>query len=111
MHAKNLWSVESAAYSKYLLKLVKEAFETLCANLSSSARLLIDVYICSWMLHVPEPDLFYRCDYIIASDGQPHSFTTAAQEEIVANVIEPMAADGLRTICIAYKTFVKGEII
>ncbi|XP_064604968.1 plasma membrane calcium-transporting ATPase 2-like isoform X2 [Liolophura sinensis] len=50
-----------------------------------------------------------KCDYIIGTDGQPHTFSTAAQEEIVANIIEPMAADGLRTICIAYKTFVKEE--
>lgn len=29
---------------------------------------------------------------------------------MVANVIEPMASEGLRTICIAYKDFVTGNL-
>ena len=30
------------------------------------------------------------------------------QEIVVRNVIEPMASNGLRTICLAYKEFVTG---
>ena len=38
-------------------------------------------------------------------------FTARDQEQIVSNVIEPMACDGLRTICIAYKDYVTGKFI
>ena len=38
-----------------------------------------------------------------------HSFGSPKkkQEKLVKNVIEPMASDGLRTICLAYKDYVK----
>ena len=42
--------------------------------------------------------------------GAVKSFTSHEQEEIVSNVIEPMACDGLRTICIAYKDYVTGKV-
>jgi Ca2+ transporting ATPase len=49
-----------------------------------------------------------KCSWIIGKDGTPHRFSTSDQESMVANVIEPMASEGLRTICIAYKDFVTG---
>jgi len=36
-------------------------------------------------------------------------FTASDQEQIIDSVIEPMACDGLRTICVAYKDYVTGE--
>lgn len=36
-------------------------------------------------------------------------FSIADQEETVANVIEPMAKEGLRTISVAYKDYVSGQ--
>jgi Ca2+ transporting ATPase len=47
-----------------------------------------------------------KCNFIVGRDGEPMKFTPADQETMVANVIEPMACDGLRTICVAYKDFV-----
>ena len=44
------------------------------------------------------------------SRGTVQSFTSRDQEQIVSNVIEPMACDGLRTICIAYKDYVTGKL-
>jgi hypothetical protein len=38
-------------------------------------------------------------------------FSAADQENLVKNVIEPMASDGLRTICVAYKNYVKGTCL
>ena len=38
--------------------------------------------------------------------AEPVPFTAVDQEDLVRTVIEPMASDGLRTICIAYKDFV-----
>ena len=37
--------------------------------------------------------------------GKPIKFTESDQEQLVHSVIEPMASDGLRTICVAYKQF------
>ncbi|XP_041348838.1 plasma membrane calcium-transporting ATPase 2-like isoform X2 [Gigantopelta aegis] len=50
-----------------------------------------------------------KCNYMFHTDGTIKEFTANDQEEMVHSVIEPMASDGLRTICIAYKDFVKGE--
>lgn len=46
-----------------------------------------------------------RCDWIMDKDGNPRRFTPADAEAMVSNVIEPMACEGLRTICVAYKDF------
>lgn len=51
----------------------------------------------------------FRCEYIIGADGNAKPFTIADQEDLVANVIEPMAMNGLRTICVAFKDFVRGN--
>ncbi|XP_076447724.1 plasma membrane calcium-transporting ATPase 2-like isoform X3 [Babylonia areolata] len=50
-----------------------------------------------------------KCNFILNKEGKAEPFTISHQEELVKTVIEPMASDGLRTICIAYKDFVKGE--
>merc|ERR1719483_149920 len=50
-----------------------------------------------------------KCTYILDSNGVPKPFSLEEQEKTVQDVIEPMACDGLRTICCAYKDFVSGE--
>lgn len=47
-----------------------------------------------------------KCNWIIGKDGEPVKFTHRDQETVVSNVIQPMASDGLRTICVAYKDYV-----
>jgi Ca2+ transporting ATPase len=49
--------------------------------------------------------VYFRCNFILDCEGKPKPFSVEDQENIVKNVIEPMAGDGLRTICIAYKDF------
>lgn len=44
-----------------------------------------------------------RCSKIIAKGGTIESFSAHAQEQMVTDVIEPLAAQALRTISIAYK--------
>lgn len=39
------------------------------------------------------------------SQGQPRAFKLKDRDEMVRKVIEPMACDGLRTICVAYRDF------
>nr|AML22898.1 plasma membrane calcium ATPase [Tridacna squamosa] len=48
-----------------------------------------------------------KCSHLIDCKGEPKPFTIEMQEQIVKTVIEPMAGDGLRTICIAYKDYKK----
>lgn len=47
-----------------------------------------------------------RCSYIYGTEGKLLQFTHEDQDKLVKNVIEPMACDGLRTICVAYKDYV-----
>ncbi|KAG9508552.1 Plasma membrane calcium-transporting ATPase 2, partial [Fragariocoptes setiger] len=48
-----------------------------------------------------------KCVYIYGENGELKRFTQQDQERLVSQVIEPMACDGLRTICIAYKDYVR----
>ncbi|KAK7490555.1 hypothetical protein BaRGS_00018158 [Batillaria attramentaria] len=48
-----------------------------------------------------------KCNFILDKNGESQPFTAMQQDELVKNVIEPMASNGLRTICMAYKDFVK----
>lgn len=50
-----------------------------------------------------------KCAFIYGHDGRLEKFTRDMQERLLKQVIEPMACDGLRTICVAYKEFVPGK--
>lgn len=46
-----------------------------------------------------------KCAWILNSSGEPEPFLETEQEHVMRHVIEPMASDGLRTICVAYKNY------
>ncbi len=46
-----------------------------------------------------------RCSHVFDASGQPRVFKAKDRDEMVRKVIEPMACDGLRTICIAMRDF------
>ncbi|XP_029006138.1 plasma membrane calcium-transporting ATPase 1-like isoform X1 [Betta splendens] len=46
-----------------------------------------------------------KCSRILDAQGQPRTFKPKDRDEMVRKVIEPMACDGLRTICVAYREF------
>ncbi|XP_071987670.1 plasma membrane calcium-transporting ATPase 2 [Engystomops pustulosus] len=46
-----------------------------------------------------------KCSKILNGAGEPRLFKPRDRDEMVKKVIEPMASDGLRTICIAYRDF------
>ncbi|KAM5148907.1 plasma membrane calcium-transporting ATPase 2 isoform 1-T1 [Mantella aurantiaca] len=46
-----------------------------------------------------------KCSKIMNAAGEPRIFKARDRDEMVKKVIEPMACDGLRTICIAYRDF------
>lgn len=48
-----------------------------------------------------------KCMFIYGKDGKLDRFTKDEQDRVVRNVIEPMAMDGLRTICVAFKDYVR----
>lgn len=46
-----------------------------------------------------------KCCKILNESGEPRVFRPRDRDEMVKKVIEPMACDGLRTICVAYRDF------
>ncbi|XP_013411879.1 plasma membrane calcium-transporting ATPase 2 [Lingula anatina] len=48
-----------------------------------------------------------RCTFILGAGGRVRPFSAHDADNLIKRVIEPMAMDGLRTIGIAYKDFVK----
>ena len=57
-------------------------------------------------LHLTDPSpTSSRCCKILNGAGEPRVFRPRDRDEMVKKVIEPMACDGLRTICVAYRDF------
>jgi Ca2+ transporting ATPase len=50
---------------------------------------------------------FERCKQIIGEDNQPKDLSDHEKKKIIHDVIEKMANEGLRAICIAYRDFGK----
>uniref|UniRef100_A0AAR2LT53 Calcium-transporting ATPase n=1 Tax=Pygocentrus nattereri TaxID=42514 RepID=A0AAR2LT53_PYGNA len=50
-----------------------------------------------------------KCSHILDAAGQPRVFKPKDRDEMVRKVIEPMACDGLRTICVAKRDFIGDE--
>ncbi|XP_060036681.1 plasma membrane calcium-transporting ATPase 2 isoform X2 [Erinaceus europaeus] len=46
-----------------------------------------------------------KCCKILSGEGEPRAFRPRDRDEMVKKVIEPMASDGLRTICVAFRDF------
>nr|XP_020648695.1 plasma membrane calcium-transporting ATPase 3 [Pogona vitticeps] len=53
--------------------------------------------------------LLKKCTNILNSNGELRAFRPRDRDEMIKKVIEPMACDGLRTICIAYRDFPAGK--
>lgn len=50
-----------------------------------------------------------KCSWFLGRNGQLVPFSQKEADRLVREIIEPMACDGLRTICLAYKDYVPGE--
>jgi len=48
----------------------------------------------------------FRCTWLVCDDCKLRQFPQADQDKMITTLIEPMANDALRTICIAYKDYV-----
>ncbi|XP_069320563.1 plasma membrane calcium-transporting ATPase 3 isoform X7 [Eulemur rufifrons] len=53
--------------------------------------------------------LLKKCTNILNSNGELRGFRPRDRDDMVKKIIEPMACDGLRTICIAYRDFSAGQ--
>ncbi|XP_011811238.1 PREDICTED: plasma membrane calcium-transporting ATPase 3 isoform X1 [Colobus angolensis palliatus] len=53
--------------------------------------------------------LLKKCTNILNSSGELRGFRPRDRDDMVRKIIEPMACDGLRTICIAYRDFSAGQ--
>lgn len=51
----------------------------------------------------------FRCCRILLTSGEPKAFKPRDRDDLVKKVIEPMASEGLRTICLAYRDFPVSE--
>ncbi|XP_078276464.1 LOW QUALITY PROTEIN: plasma membrane calcium-transporting ATPase 1-like [Rhinoraja longicauda] len=51
--------------------------------------------------------LLRKCTKLVNKGGDVVAFKARERDEMVKKVIEPMACEGLRTICLAYRDFVK----
>lgn len=52
-----------------------------------------------------DPVLCCRCCKILTASGEAKAFKPRDKDDLVKKVIEPMASEGLRTICLAYRDF------
>ncbi|KAK0399648.1 hypothetical protein QR680_003144 [Steinernema hermaphroditum] len=50
-----------------------------------------------------------KCKWFLGKNGQLTKFSPKDCDRLVRDVIEPMASDGLRTICLAFKDYVPGN--
>ncbi|XP_078500810.1 plasma membrane calcium-transporting ATPase 4 isoform X2 [Lissotriton helveticus] len=50
-----------------------------------------------------------KCTKILDKNGDVNNFKVKDRDEMVTKVIEPMACDGLRTICLAFRDFPAGS--
>ena len=49
--------------------------------------------------------IFYRCSWILNEESQATALDRDARKQLKENIIDRMAIQGLRTICVAYKDF------
>lgn len=50
-----------------------------------------------------------KCNFIYGKGGQLQRFPSDEQDRLVRTVIEPMAMEALRTICVAYKDYIYSD--
>ena len=51
-----------------------------------------------------------KCGYYLDEKGLPIKITKTKYNSIISNVVEKMASNGLRTICVAYRDFLPAKI-
>lgn len=50
-----------------------------------------------------------RCNSLIASDGSIRGLEESERKNLKTSIVEPMTENGLRTICVAYKDYIRSS--
>ncbi|XP_062998124.1 plasma membrane calcium-transporting ATPase 4 isoform X4 [Elgaria multicarinata webbii] len=90
---------EEKLYKVYTFNSVRKSMSTVLKNPDGSFR----------MYSKGASEIILRkCTKILEKNGEPRIFKVKDRDEMVKKVIEPMACQGLRTICLAYRDFPAG---
>nr|XP_028603416.1 plasma membrane calcium-transporting ATPase 1 isoform X4 [Podarcis muralis] len=91
---------EEALYKVYTFNSVRKSMSTVLKNSDGSFRIFSKG---------ASEIVLKKCFKILSSNGETKVFRPRDRDDIVKTVIEPMASEGLRTICLAFRDFPAGE--
>uniref|UniRef100_A0A4W5KAY9 Calcium-transporting ATPase n=1 Tax=Hucho hucho TaxID=62062 RepID=A0A4W5KAY9_9TELE len=93
---------EEKLFKVYTFNSVRKSMSTVLKNADGSYRMFSKG---------ASEILLKKCCKIMTASGEAKVFKPRDKDDVVKNVIEPMASEGLRTICLAYRDFppVDGE--
>ncbi|MBN3304068.1 AT2B1 ATPase, partial [Amia calva] len=91
---------EEKLYKVYTFNSVRKSMSTVLKNSDGSYRMFSKG---------ASEILLKKCYKIINANGEAKVFRPRDRDDMVKKVIEPMASEGLRTICLAYRDFPAGE--
>uniref|UniRef100_A0A3B3QB14 Calcium-transporting ATPase n=1 Tax=Paramormyrops kingsleyae TaxID=1676925 RepID=A0A3B3QB14_9TELE len=87
---------EEKFYKVYTFNSIRKSMSTVLKNADGSFRMFSKG---------ASEILLKKCNKILLSNGECREFPQRARNDLVKMVIEPMASEGLRTICLAYRDF------
>ncbi|KAF3814584.1 hypothetical protein GH733_017742 [Mirounga leonina] len=91
---------EEALYKVYTFNSVRKSMSTVLKNSDGSYRIFSKG---------ASEIILKKCFKILSANGEAKVFRPRDRDDIVKTVIEPMASEGLRTICLAFRDFPAGE--
>nr|XP_048274578.1 plasma membrane calcium-transporting ATPase 1 isoform X2 [Myodes glareolus] len=91
---------EEALYKVYTFNSVRKSMSTVLKNSDGSFRIFSKG---------ASEIMLKKCFKILSANGEAKVFRPRDRDDIVKTVIEPMASEGLRTICLAFRDFPAGE--
>ncbi|XP_078731014.1 plasma membrane calcium-transporting ATPase 2-like isoform X3 [Lampetra fluviatilis] len=91
---------EEALYKVYTFNSTRKSMSTVLSEPGGSFRLYTKG---------ASEIVLKKCSHILDASGKARAFKPRDRDEMVRKVIEPMACDGLRTICLAYRDFPAGS--
>ncbi|NXP87844.1 AT2B1 ATPase, partial [Passerina amoena] len=91
---------EEDLYKVYTFNSVRKSMSTVLKNSDGSFRIFSKG---------ASEIVLKKCFKILSANGEPKVFRPRDRDDIVKTVIEPMASEGLRTICLAFRDFPAGE--
>ncbi|KAI5618015.1 plasma membrane calcium-transporting ATPase 1 isoform X3 [Silurus asotus] len=91
---------EEKLYKVYTFNSVRKSMSTVLKNADGSFRMFSKG---------ASEILLKKCYKILTANGETKVFRPRDRDDMVKKVIEPMASEGLRTICLAYRDFPASE--